>query len=124
MAYSSTVKLVVGDTLPELNFTLKDSNTAASGKTLDEEDNTTWAAVNLTGGSVKLRIREVGTSTVLSTITATLSSPSTGECSLIFPSGTWTSAGTYEGEIEFTKSDGNIQTVQDFIKFKVRDDFD
>jgi hypothetical protein len=124
MAYSSTVKLVVGDTLPELNFTLKDSNTAASGKTLDEEDNTTWAAVNLTGGSVKLRIREVGTTTVLSTITATLSSPSTGECSLIFPSGTWTSAGTYEGEIEFTKSDGNIQTVQDFIKFKVRDDFD
>ena len=124
MAYSSTVKLVVGDTLPELNFTLKDSNTAASVKTLDEEDNTTWAAVNLTGGSVKLRIREVGTTTVLSTITATLSSPSTGECSLIFPSGTWTSAGTYEGEIEFTKSDGNIQTVQDFIKFKVRDDFD
>ena len=124
MAYSCTVKLVVGDTLPELNFTLKDSNTAASGKTLDEEDNTTWAAVNLTGGSVKLRIREVGTTTVLSTITATLSSPSTGECSLIFPSGTWTSAGTYEGEIEFTKSDGNIQTVQDFIKFKVRDDFD
>tara|TARA_Y100000592_G_scaffold1936_1_gene3034 strand:- start:410 stop:784 length:375 start_codon:yes stop_codon:yes gene_type:complete len=124
MAYSSTVKLVVGDTLPELNFTLKDSNTAASGKTLDEEDNTTWAPVNLSGGSVKLRIREVGQTTVLSTITATLSSPSTGECSLIFPSGTWTSAGTYEGEIEFTKSDGNIQTVQDFIKFKVRDDFD
>ena len=124
MAYSSTVKLVVGDTLPELNFTLKDSNTAASGKALDEEDNTTWAAVNLTGGSVKLRIREVGTTTVLSTITATLSSPSSGECSLVFPSGTWTAAGTYEGEIEFTKSDGNIQTVQDFIKFKVRDDFD
>tara|TARA_R100001440_G_scaffold21205_2_gene35048 strand:- start:4365 stop:4739 length:375 start_codon:yes stop_codon:yes gene_type:complete len=124
MAYSSTVKLVVGDTLPELNFTLKDSNTAASGKTLDEEDNTTWAPVNLSGGSVKLRIREVGQTTVLSTITATLSSPSTGECSLIFPSGTWTSAGTFEGEIEFTKSDGNIQTVQDFIKFKVRDDFD
>ena len=124
MAYSSTVKLVVGDTLPELNFTLKDSNTAASGKTLDEEDNTTWAAVNVTGGSVKLRIREVGTTTVLATITATISNPSNGICSLIFPSGTWTASGTYEGEIEFTKSDGNIQTVQDFIKFKVRDDFD
>tara|TARA_A100000172_G_scaffold72623_1_gene53817 strand:+ start:185 stop:559 length:375 start_codon:yes stop_codon:yes gene_type:complete len=124
MAYSSTVKLVVGDTLPELNFTLKDSNTAASGKTLDEEDNTTWAAVNLTGGSVKLRIRQVGTTTVLSTITATISNASNGTCSLIFPSGTWTASGTYEGEIEFTKSDGNIQTVQDFIKFKVRDDFD
>jgi len=124
MAYSDTIKLVVGDTLPELTFNLKDSNTAASGKTLDPEDSSTWAAVNLTGGTVKLRIREVGKTTVLSTITATLSAPSAGTCTLIFPSSTWTAAGTYEGEIEFTKSDGNIQTVQDFIKFKVRDDFD
>ena len=124
MAYSDTIKLVVGDTLPELTFNLKDSNTAASGATLDVEDSTTWAPVNLTGGSVKLRIREVGKTTVLSTITATLSAPSAGTCTLIFPSGTWSTAGTFEGEIEFTKSDGNIQTVQDFIKFKVRDDFD
>ena len=124
MAYSDTIKLVVGDTLPELTFNLKDRNTAASGKTLDAEDSTTWAAVNLTGGAVKLRIREVGKTTVLSTITATLSAPSAGTCTLIFPSGTWSTAGTFEGEIEFTKSDGNIQTVQDFIKFKVRDDFD
>ena len=51
MAYSDTIKLVVGDTLPELTFNLKDSNTAASGKTLDPEDSTTWAAVNLTGGA-------------------------------------------------------------------------
>jgi hypothetical protein len=124
MAYSDTIKLVVGDTLPELTFNLKDSNTAASGKTLDPEDSTTWAAVNLTNGSVKLRIREVGKTTVLSTITATISAPTSGTCTLIFPAGTWTAAGTFEGEIEFTKSDGNIQTVQDFIKFKVRDDFD
>lgn len=124
MAYSDTIKLVVGDTLPELTFNLKDSNTAASGLTLDPENSSTWAAVNLTGGTVKLRIREVGKTTVLSTITATISAPSSGTCTLIFPSGTWTTAGTFEGEIEFTKSDGNIQTVQDFIKFKVRDDFD
>ena len=124
MAYSDTLKLVVGDTLPELTFNLKDSNTAASGATLDVEDSTTWAPVNLTGGSVKLRIREVGKTTVLSTITATISAPSAGTCTLIFPSGTWSTAGTFEGELEFTKSDGNIQTVQDLIKFKVRDDFD
>jgi|TARA_A100001015_G_scaffold43159_1_gene47421 hypothetical protein len=124
MAYSDTIKLVVGDTLPELTFNLKDSNTAASGATLDIEDSTTWAPVNLTGGSVKLRVREVGKTTVLSTITATISAPSAGTCTLIFPSGTWATAGTFEGELEFTKSDGNIQTVQDLIKFKVRDDFD
>lgn len=124
MAYSSTIKLVVGDTLPELNFTLKDSNTAASGYTLDEENSTTWAPIDLTSGTVRLRIREVGGTTVASTITATIIDASNGRCTVVFPSGTWTTAGTYEGEIEFTKSDGNIQTVQDLIKFKVRDDFD
>lgn len=124
MAYSSTIKLVVGDTLPELNFTLKDSNTAAAGKTLDADDSTTWAAVNLTGSTVRFRIREVGSTSVLSTITGTITGASTGEVTITFPSSTWTSAGTFEGEIEHTTSGGGIQTVQDLIKFQVRDDFD
>ncbi len=124
MAYSDTIKLVVGDTLPELTFTLKDSNTAASGATLDVEDETTWAPINLTGATAKLRIRQVGSTTVLSTITATITSASNGTCALTFPTGTWATAGTFEGEIEHTTSGSGIQTVQDFIKFKVRDDFD
>ena len=124
MAYSSTIKLVVGDTLPELNFTLKDSNTAAAGKTLDADDSTTWAAVNLSGSTVRFRIREVGSTSVLSTITATVTGASTGQVAVAFPSGTWTTSGTFEGEIEHTTSGGGIQTVQDLIKFQVRDDFD
>ena len=124
MAYSSTIKLVVGDTLPELNFTLKDSNTAAAGKTLDPDDSTTWAAVNLSGSTVRFRIREVGSTSVLSTITATVTGASTGQVAVAFPSGTWTTSGTFEGEIEHTTSGGGIQTVQDLIKFQVRDDFD
>ena len=135
MAYSDSIKLVVGDTLPELLFTLKDSNTAAAGKTLDVEDSTTWAAVNLTGGSVKFRIRKVddadwerilniGTTTVLSTITGSITSAANGQVTIAFPSGTWTTAGTFEGEIEYTTSAGGIQTVQDLIKFNLRDDFD
>ena len=124
MAYSNTLKLVVGDTLPELTFTLKDSNTAAAGYTLDADDSTTWAAIDLSGGAVKLRTRKIGSTTVASTIPATLSDPENGVCILAFTAETWTEAGTFEGEIEFTKSDGNIQTVQDFIKFKVREDFD
>lgn len=124
MAYSSTIKLVVGDTLPELNFTLKDSNTAAAGKTLDTEDNTTWAAINLTGSTVRFRIREVGSTSVLSTITGTVTSAANGQVTVAFPSGTWTTSGTFEGEIEHTTSGGGIQTVQDLIKFQVRDDFD
>ena len=124
MAYSSTIKLVVGDTLPELNFTLKDSNTAAAGKTLDADDSTTWAAVNLTGSTVRFRIREVGSTSVLSTITGTVTSAANGQVTVAFPSGTWTTSGTFEGEIEHTTSGGGIQTVQDLIKFQVRDDFD
>lgn len=124
MAYSDTIKLVVGDTLPELTFTLKDSNTAASGQTLDAENDATWAPINLSNGTVKFRIREVGQTTVLKTITASITDATGGECALIFPTGTWTAAGTYEGELEFTKSNGQIQTVQDLVKFKVRDDFD
>ena len=124
MAYSSTIKLVVGDTLPELNFTLKDSNTAAAGKTLDADDSSTWAAVNLSGSTIRFRIREVGTTTVLKTITGTITSASAGEVTITFPSATWTTAGTFEGEIEHTTSGGGIQTVQDLIKFQVRDDFD
>ena len=59
MAYSDTLNLVTGDTLPELTFTLKDSSAAASGQTLDSNDSTTWAIIDLTGATVKFRIREV-----------------------------------------------------------------
>tara|TARA_B100000212_G_scaffold256369_1_gene196695 strand:- start:166 stop:540 length:375 start_codon:yes stop_codon:yes gene_type:complete len=124
MAYSDTIKFVVGDTLPSLETTLKDSNTAASGKTLDTEDSDTWAAIDLSGGSVKLRIREVGQTTLIKTITGTIASAANGRVNFAIPSGTWTTAGTFEGEIEYTTSGGGIHTVQDLIKFKVRDDFD
>ena len=43
---------------------------------------------------------------------------------MIWPSGTWTAAGTFEGEIELTDSNSYVQTVNDLIKFIVRDDFD
>ena len=124
MAFASTIKLVVGDTLPELNFTLKDSNTAASGQTLNAEDSDTWVPINITGGTVKLRIREIGSTTVASTITMTITGASDGECKTVFPTDTWTAAGTFEGEVEFTTSGGGIQRVQDLVKFVVRDDFD
>ena len=125
MAYSTTLNLVVGDTFPELTFTLKDSNTAASGTTLDEEDSDTWAPISIAGGTVRLRTREVGSTTVLSTITCTRVGDGTaGQCTLIWPAGTWTAAGTFEGEIELTDSNNYVQTVNDLIKFIVRDDFD
>lgn len=124
MAYSQTVKVVTGDTLPEVTVNLKDSNTAAAGKTLDAADNTTWAPIDLTGATVKLRIREVGSSTIIKTLTMSVTDASNGKAATDFPSDTWTTAGVFEGEVEVTFSSGGVQTIYDLIKFNVRSDFD
>ena len=72
MAYLQTVKMVTGDTLPEVTVNLKDSNTAASGQTLDENNSDTWAPIVLTGATVRMRIRAVGSTTILKTLTMTI----------------------------------------------------
>ena len=123
MAYSETVKLVKGDTLPELTITLKDSNTAASGQSLDPEDPSTFAPIDVTGGTVRVRVREIGETTILKTITTSITDASAGKVAMLFPTDTFPSAGIYEAEVEFTKSDGNLKTVNDLIKLSLRDDF-
>lgn len=124
MAYSDTIKMVTGDTLPQLNFTLKDSSTALAGKTLDEYDSDTWAALSLTNSSVNLRIRSVGSSVILKTIECELVDASNGKVRASFTGNAFTEAGTYEGELEITFSGAGKQTVHDLVKFKVRSDFD
>tara|TARA_B110000259_G_scaffold184949_1_gene233022 strand:+ start:1118 stop:1492 length:375 start_codon:yes stop_codon:yes gene_type:complete len=124
MAYSDTLKLVTGDTLPELTFTLKDSNTAAAGFTLDESDSNTWQTIDVTGATVKLRLRELGSTTLKATLTCVVTDGAAGKVATDFPAGTLDTAGTFEGELELTFSNGGVQTVNDLIKFKVRSDFD
>jgi len=124
MAYSETITLVTGDTLPELTFSLKDSQTAAAGKTLDPNNSATWAAINVVGGSVKLRIRELGSTTVKATLSCLVTDGPNGKVATNFPTGTLDKAGTFEGELEITFASGGIQTVYDLIKLKVRGDFD
>jgi hypothetical protein len=123
MAYTETVKFVTGDSLPEVTVNLKDSNTAASGKVLDENDNTTWAPINLTGAGVKMRIREVGSETITKTLTMSVTDAANGQAATDFPA-TFTTPGVFEGEVEITFSTGGIQTIYDLIKFNVRGDFD
>ena len=124
MAYSKTINLVTGDTLPELTLTLKDSNTAASGQILDGEDSNTWSPIDVTGATVKLRIRTLGSTVIKSTLTCLVISGTDGKVSTNFPTGTLDAAGTYEAEIEITFANGGIQTVYDLVKLKVRSDFD
>jgi hypothetical protein len=123
MAYLTTIDLVQGDQLPEIEITLKDSNTAASGQVLDIDDPTTFAALDLTHGSVRMRVRVVGQTGLVDTLIGVITAPTDGKVTFLFDSDTLASSGILEGEVEFTDSAGRTQTVLDLIKFKVRSQF-
>lgn len=121
--YSDTIFLVAGDNLPFITFALKDSNTAASGAVLDPNDPTTWAPIDVTGATVRLRLRLQGSSTIHATLTCVLVDPDDGVVATDFPDGVLSAAGTYEGEIEITFGDDSVQTVYELVRFKVRAEF-
>lgn len=123
MAYLTTIDLVQNDQLPEISVDLKDSNTAASGQTLDPDDATTFAPINLTGGSVRMRVRTVGSTSLIDTLVGTITDAANGKCTFVFTSSTLANTGVLEGEIEITDSASRTQTVVDLIKFKVRAQF-
>jgi len=124
MAYMSTIKLVAGDTLPDIRFDLKDANKGADGATYDVNDASTWAPIDLTDGTARLIVREQGAETTLSSITGIVQDAANG--AVIFPLANtpFTSGGLYEGEVEISYLGGGIQTMYDLVKFKVRGDFD
>ena len=124
MAYYEEINLVAGDTKPEINFTLKDSNTAAAGLTLDPDDSDTWSAIDISDPAVTVKFRALGASTVLDTMTCIKTVPIDGKCYIPWGADTLAvSAGTYEGEISLTYTSGGILTLFDRLKFKIRDDF-
>ena len=125
MAYYDTINLVANDTKPEINLVLKDSNTAASGLTLDPDDSSTWAVIDISDPTIKVKFRALGTSSILDTMTCVKVGPYTnGECFMPWNTDTLAvSAGTYEGEIELVYTNGAILTLFDRLKFKVRADF-
>ena len=125
MAYYDEIQVVANDTKPEINLTLKDSNTAASGQTLDPDDSATWAPIDITDPTIKVKFRALGSSTVLDTMTCDKVAPTAnGTCYMPWNATTLAvAAGTYEGEIYLTYTSGAILTLYDRLKFKVRDDF-
>ena len=124
MAYFETINLVQGDTKPQLNFTLRDSKTAVAGKTLDEDDSSTWAIIDITGYSIELKFRAANSSTVLFTESLGITSASGGTCYMIWPADSLdVPAGIYEGELQLTDGSSKVQTVYDKLKFKVREQF-
>lgn len=107
---SDKIKLVQGDSRPQLQLTLT--------------DDTTGDPIDLTGSTVRMRFRETGSETVLDTLVGTITDATGGKVVIIW--GTTTldvPEGEYEGEIEITFDDTTIQTVYNLLKFKIRAEF-
>ena len=106
------IKLVQGDTRPALVCTLTDE--------------TTGQAINLGGATARLKFRAAGETQLTATVTGVVTNATTGQV-VFYPASAPEmlagDAGDYEGEIEITFTDGQVQTVYDILKFKVREDF-
>jgi hypothetical protein len=104
------IKLVQGDTRPTLVCSLTDDSSGDP--------------INISGATVRLKFRQVGSTTLKATIIGNITS---GEGGVVLF--TWGSEdldgppGDYEGEIEIVFSDNSIQTVYDLLKFKLRSEF-
>ena len=111
---AQTFKYVQGDTGPQLKLTLTDEDTGT--------------ATDLTGATVKLHFKAAGATTVLYSKTLFVNQGQ-GQPALGIALVNWAAgeldydAGTYHGEIEITKASGQIETIYDIIKFKIREDF-
>lgn len=106
------IKLVQGDTRPSLVTTLTDS--------------TTGLAINITGATVRLKFRAVGSAELQATLIGVVTDGAGGV--VVFdwsdsPTSLDGTPGDYEGEIEITFADSTVQTVYDLLKFKLRQDF-
>jgi len=123
MAYSHTLDLVQGDTNPQISMVLRDKNRAAPGKTLDPSDETTWSPIDLTGGQVRMYIREIGARTIKDTLVGLVTDPAEGFVVFLLNPNTLDTAGVFEAEIEFTDSAGRVQTVYDLVRLRVREQF-
>ena len=109
---SEKIKLVQNDTRPALVCTITDE--------------TTGSAVDISGATIVLKFRAAGATELTATVPGTVTNGSAGQVAFYpasAPEMLQGAAGDYEGEIEITFADSQIQTVYDLLKFKVREDF-
>jgi len=108
---ADVIKLVQGDALPVIILTLT--------------DDVTLAAIDLSAATttVSIRFREMGTTTLLSTISCTKPNGGTdGKVQFDFRGGVLNvDPGEYEGEV-VVDFNGSAQTVYDLLRFRVRED--
>lgn len=110
-----TIRIRKGDSYPEINLTLRDSNTGEPG------DPESWLPIDLSAATASVRVdfRKIGESTILATASTTkVSGGSTGKVYFRLPSEVYDTIGTYQGEIVIVRDDGT-ETVLDRFKVKV-----
>lgn len=104
--------LVQGDTGPQIKVTV----------TRDE----TGDVVDMSGGTVRLKIRKKNVPAVILTLTATDVDTNLEEGIAIFVFGDGDldiDPGNYEGEVEITFDNSTVETIYELIEFFVREDF-
>lgn len=108
---SEKIKLVQGDTRPQIKVTLT--------------DDTTGLAIDITGATVRMKFRAAGATVLTDTLTGIVLDGPAGV--VVFPWNATTldcTPGDYEGEIEITFAAGaGIQTAYQPLKFQVRAQF-
>jgi hypothetical protein len=106
------IKLVQGDTGPQLRLTFTDEDTGTP--------------TDLSNATVTLHFRALGDTTPIFSRQAYVNpqTATTGIAVLSWQAGDLdVAAGDYEGEIEVVRSSGVRETIYELLKFKVREDF-
>ena len=106
-------------------YLVKDDNGSQLECRITREDTDT--AVDLTGATALLKFRKKRTTGVLFTLNNITIAPvdlPNGQALFQFSAANLNlDAGLYEGEVEITFSNSNIETIYELIDFQVRDDF-
>lgn len=126
---ATKIKLVQGDTRPQLRFSVTDPNT---GLPIDFSNVAT---------TVRFKFRAAGSEATKETIVCTKmvgrvqesgaidttppydTAGAGGRVALNWTATSLDTSGDFEGELEVTFDDGTVQTVFDLVKFTVRDQF-
>ena len=117
----AAVKLVQGDSLPGVKFTIRDSNSAAAGQELDPKDPSTWAVVSLVGANVFATASYSGSTKIIGQIPCVVASSPEGEVILNFKdTAVVAEEGDYEVEVTVEYAGGGSQTIYNFIEVSVR----
>lgn len=118
---ASTIRLVQGDDLPSVSFTIRDANRAVEGQELDKKDSDSWRPVDLTGATVSAVVSDAGANIQIDVVAVHVLDAVAGEVILYLNDCVFVNkAGRYDCEVTVSFPIGQ-QTVYDMLSFDVRE---